>query len=240
MRLAAAAILIGIASALAPEIARAHIGHVIRRAERYLKIDASEDDTRLVVSLMLGPEEGERVLEAADADRDRQVSRAEADAYLALWGEGLREELPVTVDGDRAEVRWSDGWLEPIGPVRRVGLTVEMVAHLALEEREHAIAFEDRMVRRETFDRTDIAFQEHDGAELLVCGAEDEAPTDCADRERVIVPAGAQPTRFVARVLFPGRTASRWRKVAAGAAIVLAVAVALALIRRPSRHSAPR
>ena len=57
-------------SFLSVDRAEAHLGHTITRAERYLKIDASESDTRIVVSLTLGAEEGQRLLESADANQD--------------------------------------------------------------------------------------------------------------------------------------------------------------------------
>jgi hypothetical protein len=184
--------------------ARAHLGHVVSRAERYLKLDASEEDTRLVVSLMLGPEEGERVLTAADADGDRQVTPAEAERYLAEWAEALREELPVEIDGEPVPLSWSDGWLDPIGGVRRVPLTVEMVARLPTGGREHVVVFEDRMARRESFDRTDVVFRGRDGAELLACGPQ-AVPVDCTEPEIGLVRGGAQPSTFGARIRYPRR-----------------------------------
>jgi len=231
----ALAIAIVTAIAIAPSIGRAHLGHVILRAERYLKLDASEEDTRLVVSLMLGPEEGERVLDAADGDDDGEVTRAEADAYLAQWGAGLRDEVPIELDGTRIEPEWTDAWLDPIGRVRRVGLTVEMVAHVPTDAREHRIAYEDRMVRRETFDRTDVAFQAHDGAELLACGPGGE-PVDCSEPELAIVRGGQAPERFTAVVRYPDRSERLpLRPIAAGAAALLAAIAALLLRRRAKR-----
>lgn len=214
-------------------IARAHLGHVILRGERYLKLDASDEDTRLVVSLMLGPQEGERVLDAADTDGDGEVTRPEADAYLAQWGEGLREEVPIELDAEPLEdPRWTDAWLEPIGRVRRVGLTVEMVAHIPTGRREHTIAYEDHMVRRETFDRTDVAFQAHDGAELLACGPGD-APADCNEPEIALVRGAAAPTRFTARIRYPRRTdRPTIAPIAAAAALAAAAAAAFALRKR--------
>lgn len=203
----AAALVLTIALAISvPAPARAHVGHVILRAERYLKLDATERDTRIVVSLMLGDEEGERVLEGADADGDREVTRAEADSYLAEWGAGLREELPVTIDGARVPLEWTDGWLDPIGRVRPVGLTIEMVAHLPVDGREHAILFEDRMVRRETFDRTDVAFRAHDGAELAACGTTSD-PADCREPDLAVVRGDTPPSVYAARVRYANRSA---------------------------------
>lgn len=151
--------------------ASAHIGHTIARAERYLKLDASDADTRFVVSLTLGEDEGITVLADVDADRDGEVTEEESRAYLATWAEGLREELPIEIDGSPIEVEWTDGWLDPLGAVRRVPVTVEMVAHIPLDGRDHHVLVRDRMVRREVFDRTDVSFRAHDGAELVASGA---------------------------------------------------------------------
>lgn len=160
-----------------PAGASAHVGHVIARAERYLKLDVSGRSARVVVSLTLGPEEGRRVLEAADTNGDGEVGAAESDAYLAQWAEGLRTELPIFVDEAELHPSWGDGYFDPIGAVRDTALTVEMVAIVPLEGGEQTVSFEDRMVRREVFDRTDVAFRARDGASLIASGAE-EAPTE--------------------------------------------------------------
>ena len=167
---AALAFLLALSVSLAGH-ASAHIGHTIARAERYLKLDASEADTRFVVSLTLGEDEGITVLADVDTDRDGQVTEEESRVYLATWAEGLREELPIEVDGSPIEVEWTDGWLDPLGAVRRVPVTVEMVAHIPLTGRDHHVLVRDRMVRREVFDRTDVSFRAHDGAELVASGA---------------------------------------------------------------------
>lgn len=235
MRRARIAIAIVFAIAIAPSVSRAHLGHVILRAERYLKLDASDQDTRLVVSLMLGPEEGERVLDAADADDDGEVTRAEADGYLAQWGAGLRDEVPIEVDGARVEPEWTDAWLDPIGRVRRVGLTVEMVAHVPTDAREHVIAYEDRMVRRETFDRTDVVFQAHDGAELIACGPGEE-PVDCHEPAFAIVRGERAPSRLTARVRYPQRSERLpVVPIAGAAAALIAAGIAALAVRRRKR-----
>lgn len=151
------------------------MGHVILRAERYLKLDVSGREARMVVSLTLGPEEGQRVLSAADGDEDGRVTTEEANAYLAQWGQGLRDELPLSVDGEALAAPWGDGYFEPIGRVRPTPLTVEMVARFELAGGEQTVRFVDRMVRREVFERTDVAFDVRDGAELVESGIEGEA-----------------------------------------------------------------
>ncbi len=203
MRRARAWLVLGaLASGLVAMTAEAHLGHVILRAERYLKLDATETDTRLVVSLTLGPSEGARVLGAADANGDHDVSQAEGDAYLAQWGDGLRTDLPVEIDGAPVEVSWVEGYMEPLGPVAPTALTVEITAHLPVTHRDHVIRFRDHM-RREVFDRTDVAFRAHDGAELVTCGPGEEPPG--TENDFGFTNQGDAPDVLTAHVRYPSR-----------------------------------
>ncbi|MGE0791531.1 MAG: hypothetical protein AB7S26_38000 [Sandaracinaceae bacterium] len=218
-----------------PPVASAHIGHVILSAERYLKLDLAGRDARLVVSLTLGPAEGERVLAEVDADGDERVSRAEVDAYLAAWASGLSDELPVTIDGEPVEVAWGDGYLQPADRVAAVPVTVELVGRFTLGGGEERVRFEDRMVRREVFDRTDVAFRARDGAELLACGTADPDPTDAA----LDLAYGADfrdgaPVPFLARVRTPEAAITWWPYAIGGSVLAVALA-ALALVRRRRR-----
>lgn len=163
--------------AVAARPARAHLGHEVVRAERYLKLDVSDHAGRLVVSLTLGAGEGARLLASADTDADGAVSEAERDAYLAAWGEGLRSELPVSVDGVVLELTWGEPFLDPIGAVRPTPVTVEMVARFELGGGEETVRIEDRMVRREAYDRTDVAFRVRGEAQLVRSGV-GEAPSE--------------------------------------------------------------
>lgn len=175
-------------------LASAHLGHVVTRAERYLKIDASDAETRVVVSLMLAAEEGERVLRAADGNGDGVVDAGERDAYLAQWGEGLRTELPLTLDGVSTPLAFAEGFLDPIGVVRPVPVVAEMTARIPTLHREHVIELGDAM-RRETFDRTDVAFRAHDGASLVASGRGPQRPL--ADGATDIALRIAEPERDV-------------------------------------------
>lgn len=216
----------------------AHLGHVVLSAERYLKLDASEDDTRLVVSLTLGAEEGRRVLDAADVDRDGTVTPAESETYMRQWGDGLSDELPVEIDGERVTpLEFTDAFLDPVGAVAAVPVTVEMVAHLPIVRRESSIVFRDEMVGRTRFDRTDVAFRAHDGAELLACGT-GETPTGretSVSFGRAVSPT--TPGIFAAHVRYPGRAEAlsipswAWFAVAG-----VTLTTLLALARRRARR----
>ena len=230
-----AAMVLVMATALAPLVVQAHLGHVILRAERYLKLDASESDTRLVVSLTLGAAEGARVLAAADANGDHVVSQAESDAYLAQWGEGLRTDVPIEIDGEPFTATWTEGYLEPIGPVAPTPLTVEITAHLPLTRREHVVRFRDHM-RREVFDRTDVAFRAHDGAELVTAG-QGESPAGVQNDLAFGSGAGpdAPPEVLTAHVRFPRRTDADASALALPAAVIALAGAAFVAWRRRRR-----
>ena len=217
--------------------AAAHLGHVVQRAERYLKLDLEPHGMRLVVSLTLGPGEMGRVLVQADANSDSEVTPEEANAYLLDWGRGLVEELPVKVDGQRVAVRYADAYFDPTGPVRSVAGTVEMVGHVELEGGEHRVEVADGM-RRQTFDRTDVTFQARDGVELLAAGF--AAPTSVEQR---LSYGNSGPARTLElRARLPG-TPGSWRKPAlAGAALLLflaALAVLVSRLKARGSESAP-
>ncbi len=184
-------------------VARAHLGHEVQTAERYLKLDVADDHARVVVSLMLGPVEAARVLRIADrdgGDGDGTLTESEADAYMAVWGDGLATDLPIEVDGAPVAVEWGEPYLDPTGPITPRPATVEMVARIPLEAGEHRITMRDRM-QRETYDRTDVAFRVRDSAELVASGAE-EAPSD---RVPTLAFAGGRgPDVFTAVVNVPG------------------------------------
>jgi hypothetical protein len=212
--------------------AHAHLGHVVLRAERYLKLDVAGNRARVVVSLTLGAEAGRRVLAAADADGDGEVDPAEADAYLAEWGRGLADELPVRVDAEPVRVAWGEGYFDPVGPVRAVPVTVEMIARLELDG-EQTVTIEDRMVRREAYDRTDVAFRARDGAELLASGA-DPSPSDVVED----LAYGAsfrdgEPVTLTAVLRTPERPpAVPWGGVLAGVALLAAGVAVFERLRR--------
>lgn len=155
--------------------ARAHLGHIVLRAERYLKLDAAPGHLRVVCSLMLAREEGERVLRPADVDHDGVLTQAEADAYLAAWAAGLAAELPLTIDGRPVALDWRDGVIAPLGLLGAESVTIELVGHVALPGGERALVLEDRMDPAK-YERTDVAFRARDGAELRAAG-EGAAPT---------------------------------------------------------------
>ncbi len=193
-----------------------------------MKLDASEADTRLVVSLTLGPSEGRRLLSEADADGDGVVSEREATTFLDAWGAGLREELPVEVDGARVPLEFTDPFLDPVGRVSAVPVTVEMVAHLPITEREALIVVHDRMVRREIFERTDVLFRGHDGAEIRASGFGESPRRRELDLAFGPSVGRGSPEALSASVRYPNRAPTpsrglRW-------ALVVLVGVALAFL----------
>lgn len=214
--------------------AHAHLGHEIARAERYIKLDVAGRSARLVVSLTLGEREGARVLASADADASGDVSEAERDAYLTQWGAGLRTELPVHVDGAPRSLTWAEPYMEPVGPVRPVAVTVELVARFELAGGRQAIRIEDRVPRREIYDRTDVAFRVRDDARLIASGAGDAPGEPTPDL--AYAPDVPAPT-LTAVVETPPRPADvPWSAIAIAGGLALAtLAGALALRARRRR-----
>jgi hypothetical protein len=222
----------------APGAARAHLGHLVLRAERYVKIDAAPGELRVVVSLMLGPSEARSALEPADTDGDGSLSRAEADAYLAGWGAELEREVRIELDDAPAEgVIWRDGVLEPVGPIAAQPVTVERIAHVPLPGGEHVVRVRDAMdVAR--FERTDVVFQARDGATLSSAGL----GTSPRDLEASLsfgsdfAPAGGRV--FTATLATPEEPASVWALLATVVGGATLAVLAGAFLRRRRASSA--
>ena len=221
-----------------PLPAHAHLGHVVLSAERYLKLEVSPEGARVVVSLTLGANEARRVLAAADADADGTLTQPEADAYMAQWGEGLATDLPVEVDGELVDVVWAEPFLDPVGPIRSLPATVEMVARVPVSGGRHRVTFRDRM-RREAFDRTDVAFRARDGAEIEASGL-GEAPTGIVRELAFGAQVGAAPPEegFTVIVRLPepeGPPLPWWAVLGAGAVLLASAAAFRARARRTAR-----
>lgn len=212
-------------------IAHAHLGHVVVRAERYLKIDLEPTQARVVVSLTLGPDETVRIQSAADTDRDGTITQAEADAYMAEWGRGLATELPFEVDGEPVALAWAEPWMAPLGTIERVPGSVEMVARVPLEPGRHVLRVRDGM-RVETFDRTDVNVTTSDSSVRLVAAGEGAEPRELTDRFAY----GPQNAPEVITVIaeFPGTPPTvKWLAIGGGVAFVLAAIGAwIAVMRR--------
>lgn len=159
-----------------PPDAAAHSGHEVLRAERYLKLEATDAGLRFVISISYGVEEMLRVARIADEDQDGVVTQREADRYMQDWGEVLRRELPVRVDGSFVRVPWAESFFDPIGRITPRTGTVELSAHVHLMPGRHFVVVTDQM-RFEAFDRTDVTFGARDGGTLINAGPSD-APTE--------------------------------------------------------------
>ena len=216
---------IALAALVVPDAAAAHLGHVVVRAERYLKVDATPAEARIVVSLSMGPAEASRVLREADGDENGDVTAAEAEAYLAQWAAGLRREVPITLDGEEVDVEWRDGWLDPIGRTRNVPLTAELVAHVPLEGGEHTLSFRDEMPRREAFDRTDVAFRARDGAELVASGVGPSPTTPTPELSYGPSGIGRGPILLTAVLRVPGSPGPSTTTITAVVVVVVVVVV---------------
>jgi hypothetical protein len=108
-----------------------------------------------------------------------------------------------------------------------------MVAHLALDGREHELYVEDGM-RRDPYERTDVAFRGREGAELVSCRVGEQSAPDTCARGASYGPGAGAPAGFGARIAYPTRTES-WLFVAAmvsGAMALVSTLLALAWRRR--------
>ena len=217
--------------------ASAHLGHDVVRAERYLKIEVAPTGARFVVSLTLGPAEMRTILERADGDTDGEVTQAEADAYMALWAEGLQTDLPVTIDGEAVTLEWGEAYFDPLGGVRPVTGTVEMVAHHELDGGEHTLVLTDDM-RLESLERTDVRLTAEPPVEVLAAGPGAELASDAEVIEDFYYgnDSRAAPDAVSLRVKVPGWTRfERWSFMGASVFVVLLAIVAWWRVRKRSR-----
>ena len=207
------------------------------RAERYLKIEVVPTGARFVVSLNLGPPEMRTILERADGDSDGEVTQAEADAYMALWAEGLQTDLPVTIDGEAVTLEWGEAYFDPLGAVRPVIGTVEMVAHHPLDGGEHAIVLTDDM-RLESLERTDVRLTAEPPVEVLAAGPGAELDADAEVIEDFYYgnDSRAAPDAVALQIRVPGWTRwQRWSFVGASAFTVLLALIAWWRVRKRAR-----
>ncbi len=214
--------------------ASAHLGHDVVRAERYLKIEVAPTGARFVVSLTLGPAEMRTILERADGDSDGTVTQAEADAYMALWADGLQSDLPVTVDGEAVTLQWGEPYFDPLGAVRPVTGTVEMVALHELDGGEHTIVLTDDM-RLEALERTDVRLTAEAPVEVLAAGPGAELAADAETVEDFYYgnDSRAAPDAVSLKVKVPGWTRfERWSFVGAAAFVVLLAIIAWWRVRK--------
>ena len=224
-----------------PSNSQAHLGHTVQQAERYLKLDVSGYQVRLVVSLTLGSRETARLMEQADRDRDGWVSPQERDEYLAQWGDGLRNELQVSVDGRAIDVTYGEAFMQPVGEIVATEGSVEMVGVFALDGGEQVLFVEDRMPMQ-GFERTDLSFRVRDGATLVASGV-GRSPTESV--EHVSVHRGAPyPGAFSMRVRVPPRPLSFQKRFTSllpwGASALAGIVMVLgAMFFRRRRRSRP-
>ena len=228
---------------LQPATSRAHLGHTVQQAERYLKLDVSGYKVRLVVSLTLGARETARLMEQADRNRDGWVSPQERDEHMAQWGDGLRDELRVSVDGRAVDVTYGEAFMQPIGEIVATEGSVEMVGVFDLDGGEQVVVVEDRMPMQ-GFERTDFSFRARDGATLVASGIGD-SPAEAV--EHISIHRGAPyPAACSMRVQVPPRPLTAQERFMSllpwGAPLLAAVMLALAaaLVRRRGRRPPPR
>ncbi len=156
---------------------------------------------------------------------------------MGRWAEGLQTDLPVTIDGEAVTLAWGEPYFDPLGAVRPVNGSVEMVAHHELDGGEHTIVLTDDM-RLEALERTDVRLTVEPPAELLAAGPGAEPSVD----EEIVEDfyygndSRAAPDAVSMRVKVPGWTRwQRWSFVGAAAFTVLLAMLAWWRVRKRPR-----
>lgn len=179
--------------------ADAHVGHVVSRAERYIKFDVRPDGLRLVVSMSYGPAQSLLAMRDGDANEDGELTQAEADGYMERWTDALAEGLVVSVNGQPQPMVFAEPYFDPLGTVRAAPGAVEAVAMLQLSPGSYTVEVEDRMATRNV-DRTDVVFRAATGGELLGGGRDEALPEPSA----VAYGPSNDPIRLVCEMHVPG------------------------------------
>lgn len=216
---------------VAASTAEAHLGHAVERAERYLKLELREREVRLVVTLTLGEVEGEALLRAADEDGDGRVSDEEATEHLGRWAAALEEEIVLRANGTRIPLHFGDGFFDPKGRARRAVATLEMVGRGRLPPGNATLELEDRMARRDAFERTDVSLVARPPVRILGDGF-DEARRP--PRLAYAFPPERAPEKLVLEVESP--EATFWEEapllVLLGVPVALVAVLTLVAVRR--------
>jgi hypothetical protein len=191
----------------------AHAGHGENHSARYLKLDASEQDTRLVVSLALSERDGRELFVRGDLDGNSRLDPPEVAALLVQVESTLVPK--VSVDGSNVTPAWRERTMAPAGGAYEFPAAIEFVGHLSLRQREHRIELRDA---EPLYALTDVALRAHDGAEV-------------DDGARDFVVEG--PLDLRCQLSFPARSSRRRRVLEWLAAMVVWIACAWRLARRP-------
>jgi hypothetical protein len=93
---------------LAPAMAHAHVAPSEDTNNRYVKVTPMADRVRLAYTILIGQAPGRIARQQLDADRDRVVSEAEADAWAQELGARVLAELSLTLDGEAVPLAWSE------------------------------------------------------------------------------------------------------------------------------------
>lgn len=89
-------------------VAQAHVAPSEDTNNRYLKLTPMADRVRLAYTILIGQSPGRIARQLLDADRDRMVSEAEADAWAQDLGAQVLAELSLSLDGEAVPLAWSE------------------------------------------------------------------------------------------------------------------------------------
>lgn len=124
--------------------AAAHVQPSLNENNRYLKLTPLGDRARLAYTIYYGEVPGAALRRQLDADRDGQVSDAEAAVLGAELGTEVRQRLTVTLDGADVPVAWSDVDVGLGTPDTAAGsFAVDLVATFCWSRGAHELVLRD-------------------------------------------------------------------------------------------------
>ena len=98
----------GVALAIAPTPARAHVAPAQGENNRYIKVLPFGDRVRIAYTIFYGETPGRALRLGLDADHDGLISDGEAQAYGDKLAPEVAAALELEVDGVRVPVTWSE------------------------------------------------------------------------------------------------------------------------------------
>ncbi|MDX2094044.1 MAG: hypothetical protein SFX73_39805 [Kofleriaceae bacterium] len=87
--------------------ARAHVAPSVDDNNRYLKVTPAADRVRIAYTVFFGEVPGAQMRRTIDANRDGQISDAEAQRFADRIAGEVAAGLDVSIDGTPAKVGWS-------------------------------------------------------------------------------------------------------------------------------------
>lgn len=127
--------------------AAAHVAPSVDDNNRYIKITPGADRVRLAYTVFFGEVPGAQIRPSIDANRDGQISDAEAQAFGTKLASEVGASLELTIDGATQPVAWTTVAAGMGAPQVAAGsFSVDLIAFpcLASARGKHALLLRDR------------------------------------------------------------------------------------------------